>query len=91
MATSVKMRDRDKRRLDRLQGELTLRRGRKLSRQELLSWLVSLGESEMERLLKDATRPMTEREIASMERLIVDTGVRTRETEIDRAVAEGTK
>jgi len=91
MATSVKMRDRDKRRLDRLQGELTLRRGRKLSRQELLSWLVSLGESEMERLLKDATRPMTEREIASMERLIVDTGVRTRETEIDRAAAEGTK
>ncbi|HKZ48789.1 MAG TPA: hypothetical protein VJ397_08405 [Thermoplasmata archaeon] len=91
MATSVKMRDRDKRRLDRLQGELTLRRGRKLSRQELLSWLVSLGESEMERLLKDATRPMTEREIASMERLIVDTGVRTRETEIDRAVAEGTR
>jgi len=89
MATSVKMREQDKRRLDRLQGELTLRRGRKMSQQELLAWLVRLGESEKDGLLKDAERPMTEREIAAMKRLTVSTGIRTREEDIDRVVAVG--
>lgn len=87
MATSVKMRERDKRRLDRLQGELTVRRGRKMSQQELLAWLLQLGEAEKHRLAEDAGRPMTDREIAAMERLVVRTGIRTREEEIDRVVA----
>jgi len=87
MATSVKMRKHDKRRLDRLQGELTLRRGKKMSQQELLAWLVRLGEAEKDALLKDAERPMTDREISAMKRLTVSTGIRTREEEIDRVVA----
>jgi hypothetical protein len=87
MATSVKMRERDKRRLDRLQGELTVRRGRKMSQQELLAWLLQLGEAAKHRLSEDAGRPMTDREIAAMERLVVSTGIRTREEEIDRVVA----
>lgn len=91
MATSVKMRDHDKRRLDRLQGELTLRRGRKLSQQELLSMLLNLAEEEKDRLEADAERPMTDRAIAAMERLAVSTGVRTREEDIDRVVAEETE
>ncbi|HKZ64651.1 MAG TPA: hypothetical protein VJ400_09440 [Thermoplasmata archaeon] len=88
MASSVKMKERDKRRLDRLQGELTLRRGRKMSQQEILAWLLSLGEAAKARFTEDAERPMTGREIASMERLTVNTRIRTREGEIDRVVAE---
>ena len=88
MATSVKMKERDKRRLDRLQGELTLRRKRKMSQQEILAWLLSLGEAEKTRLTEDAEQPMTDREIAAMERLTVSTKTRTREEEIDRVVAE---
>ncbi len=88
MATSIKIRERDKRRLDRLQGELTVRHGRKVSQQELLTWLLNLGEREKRRLLMDATRPMSAREIAALKRLCVRTGVKTHESEIDRVVAE---
>jgi hypothetical protein len=87
MASSLKIRDRDKRRLDRLQGEAMARRGRKVSQQELVAQLLDLGESMRERLFEDASRPMTAREIAAMHRLIVDTGVRTREEEIDEVIA----
>ena len=79
MASSVKMKERDKRRLDRLQRELTLRRRRKMSQQGILGWLLSLGEAEKARFAEDAERPMTDREIASMERLAVRTRTRTRE------------
>ena len=87
MATSVKVREQDKERIDRLQGELARRRGRRVSQQELFTSLLNLGEAEKERLLEDAARPMTDREIAALERLCVDTGVRTREAEIDASVA----
>jgi hypothetical protein len=87
VATSIKIRDRDKRRLDRLQGEAMARRGRKVSQQELVAQLLDLGESMRERLFEDASRPMTAREIAAMHSLIVDTGVRTREEEIDEVIA----
>ncbi len=87
MATSVKVRERDKERIDRLQSELARRRGRRVSQQELFTWLLNLGEAEKDRLLEDATRPMTDREIAALETLCVDTGVRTHEKEIDDVVA----
>ena len=91
MATSVKMREEDKRRLDRLQGSLTLRSGRKVSQEELLSWLLNMGERNQDQLFADGPAPMTEKEIAAMARLAVRTGIRTREEEIDEAVAEGSK
>ena len=91
MATSVKMRDVDKRRLDRLQGALTLRSGRKVSQEELLSWLLNMGERNQEQLYADGPKPMTEKEITAMSRLSVRTGIRTREEEIDAAVAEGSR
>jgi hypothetical protein len=87
MATSVKVRDRDKARLDRLQIELARRRGRRVSQQELFTWLLNLGVMEKDRLLEDSARPMTRRQIVALERLCVDTGVRTRESEIDEVVA----
>ena len=87
MATSIKVRERDKERLDRLQSELAHRHGRRISQQELVSWLLNIGEAEKERLLEDATKAMTERQIASLERLCVDTRVRSREEEIDDVLA----
>jgi ribosomal protein L19 len=87
MATSIKVRERDKERIDRLQGELLHRRGRRVSQQELVSLLLNLGEAEKERLLEDAARPLTAREIAVLERLCVDTKLRSREKEIDVVVA----
>lgn len=81
------MREEDKRRLDRLQGKLQALSGRRLSQQDLLARMVSLAESEPERLAEDAARPMTEKEIAAMDRLCVRTGIPTREEEIDEVVA----
>lgn len=86
MATSIKIRDADKRRLDRLQGEVMARRGRKISQQELVAMLLDLGYDMKDRLFEDDTRPMNAREIAALDRLIVSTGIRTREEDIDEDV-----
>lgn len=87
MATSVKMTEEDKHRLDRLQGELMVHTGRRVSQQELLSRLLNLGEAERERLLEEGTIPMSAHEIDLMSHLCVDSHKRTREEDIDRAVA----
>ena len=87
MATSVKMREEDKRRLDRLQGELLAMRGRKVSQQDLLSWLLTIGEREPGRLGENAARPMTDLEIAAMMRLRVRAGGKGGEEDIDDDIA----
>jgi len=88
MATSVKMRDEDKQRLDRLQGELQALRGYRVPLQELMARIVTLAEGHKELLFEDAARPMTEKEIAAMRRLCVRTGIPTREEDIDDIIAE---
>jgi len=50
MASSVKLRDADKARLDRLQAQITAATGRRVSQEELLGRLVGLGESHRTRL-----------------------------------------
>lgn len=87
MATSVKLRERDKQRLDRLQGKIMARESRHVPQQTILSWLLDLGEAEERRRGQNAARPLSPREIASLKRLAVRTGVATREEEIDAAVA----
>lgn len=87
MATSVKMRERDKQRLDRLQGALMAREGRRVPQQALLAWLVDLGEAEEQRSTGDAARPMSPQEVTNLKKLVVRTGVRTREEEIDTVLA----
>ena len=77
------MREEDKRRLDRLQGELQAMRGRKVSQQDLLAWLLTMGERETGRLGEDAARPMTNREIAAMLRVRVRAGGKGGEEQID--------
>jgi hypothetical protein len=86
VAASIKIRDADKRRLDRLQGEVMVRRGRKVSQQELLSMLLDLGYTFKDRLLADDARPMTTKEIEALHRLIVDTRRPSREEDIDMDV-----
>ena len=87
MATSVKMRERDKQRLDRLQGAMMSREGRRLPQQAILAWLLDLGEAEERRSTVDAARPMSPQEVTSLKKLVVRTGVHTREEEIDTAIA----
>ncbi|MCI4351891.1 MAG: hypothetical protein L3K14_00665 [Thermoplasmata archaeon] len=91
MATSVKLAEHDKQRLDRLQGELTARHGRKVAQQDLMSWLLDLGEAEKARYSRDALRPMTSQEITALRHLAVRTGSRTREEDIDATVARNAK
>jgi hypothetical protein len=86
MATTVKMRPQDKQRLDRLQAMLTAHTGRKISQEELLSRLLGLGERERDALVDEIDRPMSRKEIESLLRLPVRTGVRTHEKDIDRTL-----
>jgi len=87
MATSVKMRDEDKRRLDRLQGELQAMRGRRVSQQDLLAWLLTMGEREKAALGEDAARPLTARERRTLMSLPVKTGIPSGEETIDEDLA----
>jgi hypothetical protein len=79
------MRVEDKARLDRLQAELTARRGRKVTQTELLRELVRLGEREKTRLLAPPGKP-SERALKRLMALPVDAGVDTREEDVDRAL-----
>jgi hypothetical protein len=87
VATSVKLLVRDKERLDRLQGEIMARRGRKVTQQTLLSWLLDLGEAEKDRLAEGASGPMSDREVAQLMRLVVRTGIPTQEEDIDDTIS----
>lgn len=91
MATSVKMLERDKQRLDRLQGEIMARQGRRVAQQAILSWLLDLGEAEGHRQSQELARPMSTREIAALKRLTVRTGVTTHEENIDATVARAVR
>jgi hypothetical protein len=91
MAASVKMAERDKHRHDRLPGEIMARQGRRASPQNLLSWLLDLGEVEKARFSQDVFRPMTGRENSAVLHLSVSTGTRTREEEIDRVIAKAAR
>lgn len=85
------MLERDKQRLDRLQGEIMTREGRRVPQQTILSWLLDLGEAEGRRSGRVAARPMSPREIADLKRLTVRTGVATREEEIDATVSRAAR
>jgi hypothetical protein len=83
VATSVKMREEDKRRLDRLQGELQAMRGRRVSQQDLLSWLLTMGEGQKQSLGEDAAKPLSARERNVLMSLPMKSGKRSREEDID--------
>lgn len=85
------MREASKARLDRLQAELVARTGRKLTQEELLDELVSLGESEKDRLMGGFGKPRTADE--TWQRMLSCIGPaggkRIRPEDIDRIVYLG--
>lgn len=87
MASSVKIRDADKARLDRLQAELSARLGTKVSQQELLSMLIELGSREKGAYLPRPA-PIRAAEWRRLTSLMFDSGRRTREEDIDRDIYE---
>lgn len=85
MATSVKVREADKERLDRLQAEITARMGAKVSQQDLLADLLDLAERRLDELApkpKRAPKNALKRLLA----LPADAGVASREEDVDAAL-----
>lgn len=83
--TSVKMREADKERLDRLQAEVTARMGAKVSQQDLLADLLDLAERRLDELApkpKRAAKGAIRRLLA----LPLDAGVTSREEDVDAAL-----
>lgn len=83
MPTTVRVRDEDKRALDRLQATITLREGSRVSLDEVLHRLVLLGEARADELLRDEAPKLTKDQKAFLLALPADFGVRTSEETID--------
>jgi predicted transcriptional regulator len=85
VASTIRIRDADKDRLDRLQAEVTARTGRKISQQELLERLIMMGERQKEALMA-ADEGATEAQLERLLALPLRTGVPTREEDIDEVL-----
>ena len=85
VATSVKMRESDKARLDRLQAKLVGLTGKKMPQDVLLARLVTLGEADLDALAGLEAKPRKEA-VLTLFQLPVRTGIRTSEEEIDPAL-----
>ncbi|HKZ59809.1 MAG TPA: hypothetical protein VJ547_08200 [Candidatus Thermoplasmatota archaeon] len=86
MAVSVKVREDTKRRLDRLQAHLASRYGRKMTLQELVDALTSIGENDPGRVTSATSRvfmPLSEAARKRILSLTFDIGP-TSEEDIDR-------
>lgn len=86
MATAVKMDEAVKSRLEELQAEIRLKTGQKVTQQELLAHLVNNAyesRSELIDAFRETTVPASEGEIESFNDSTFDSGVETREEDID--------
>ena len=83
MSTSIKVRAKDKKEFERLQSELSLRFGKKLTQQELLSRIIELVKNSKEDFIHVDILPLSEEEIEKIRKLQSDWGVETIEEEID--------
>lgn len=89
-ATTIRVDLATKRQLDRLQAELALRRGDRLSHSELLARLLEfVREREREFLGRAEWRPLTDAEWRALLRLVPRTGVRASARDIDRVLYGG--
>jgi hypothetical protein len=88
-ATSVKLREDDKRKLERLRALATLKTSKKITQEELLSKLIvdALSQSDkfVDRAFED-TVPMTDEKFEKLLSLSKDWGVETSWEQIDEAV-----
>ena len=88
MSTSIKVRGEDKKDFDRLQSELTLRFGKKITQQELFSRIIELVEDAKEVFITGVYLPLSEGEIEDFRKLQSDWGIVTSEEEIDEILYE---
>ncbi len=91
MATSVKMDDETKSLLDRLQAEIRLETGRKVTQQEILARLVeSAYESKAEFVdsFRETTVPVSDEDREAFHRGMISSGVETDEDDIDEILYE---
>ena len=88
MVTSVKLSERDKRVLDALQAEATLKADKKVSQQELLELLLADAERRKEELISKFSKrpkvPLSKKEIRKILSLPKRWGVVTSEEDIDK-------
>ncbi|MFQ5908553.1 MAG: hypothetical protein ACE5JE_07005 [Thermoplasmata archaeon] len=86
MSTTVRIRKRASRKLDRLAARILLRTGRKIPKQELLDLILEAGLDEESLLagLLEVRLPLDDTAWDRVQRKSTDWGVVTREEEIDR-------
>ena len=89
MGTTVRVREEDKEKLERLRAMATLSSGRKISQERLLGALLDDALSHGESFLAESfggSRPLSEKEFERVLNLVSDWGVETSSEEIDEVV-----
>lgn len=89
MATSVKLSEEAKSRLEELQAEIRLKTGRKVTQQELLDRLVQREYESREDLIetfRETTVPLSEERIDTFFEGTFASGTETRESDVDRVL-----
>ena len=88
MATTVKLSEKAKEKLDRLQAKIFLSSSKNLSKQELLEKIIELSTEEKEKLLAklepEIKFPLKKKEIETVMSSSRDWGVKTKEEDIDK-------
>ena len=89
MGTTVRLREEDKEKLERLRAMATLSSGRKISQERLLGALLDDALSHGESFLAESfggSRPLSEKEFERVLSLVSDWGVETSSDEIDEVL-----
>ncbi len=87
MSENIKIQEKDKHIFDMLQAELTLKTGKKITQQELFSWLIEFARAKKDNFFGKLSKlPLSEREKKKIRSLSSDWGVETSEEEIDMVV-----
>ena len=92
MSTSVKVTDETKSRLEELQAEIRLETGRTVTQQELLERIVTstyTSKSELVESFRDEFEGLSEQQVERWLSGTIDSGVETREDDIDDVVYGG--
>ena len=92
MATSIKVRDTTKTDLEKLQANLFLKFGKKLSQQDLIDILVRFGAGNLEKLiLEQKSNKISKDNLADIFKLSEDWGVETHPDDLDDILYGGLK
>lgn len=87
MNENIKIHEKDKQIFDMLQAELTLKTGKKITQQELFSWLIEFVRARKDNFFGRLSKlPLSEKEKKKIRSLQCDMGVETSEEEIDLIV-----